>query len=107
MIQTQLKDNVPLFWSTMTQVKTNHYSSMAHYFVAVALLDHQCKGKSFIMLRPPRYLQRLAHAPLPVPVVLRNSRQDPHRPFPGVIDTTKTLRANKGDVGGGLSQQLT
>ncbi|XP_024151014.1 rhophilin-2 isoform X2 [Oryzias melastigma] len=41
MIQTQLKDNVPLFWSTMTQVKTNHYNSMAHYFVAVALLDHQ------------------------------------------------------------------
>ncbi|XP_011492354.1 rhophilin-2 isoform X1 [Oryzias latipes] len=45
MIQTQLKDNVPLFWSTMTQVKTNHYSSMAHYFVAVALLDHQLGPK--------------------------------------------------------------
>lgn len=41
MIQTPIKDNVPLFWSTMSQVKTNHYSSMAHYFVASALLDHQ------------------------------------------------------------------
>ncbi|XP_070761012.1 rhophilin-2 isoform X2 [Enoplosus armatus] len=41
MIQTPIKDNVPLFWSTMSQVKTNHYRSMAHFFVASALLDHQ------------------------------------------------------------------
>ena len=44
MIQTPIKDNVPLFWSTMSQVKTNHYRSMAHYFAASALLDHQCKN---------------------------------------------------------------
>lgn len=43
MIQTPIKDNVPFFWSTMSQVKTNHYRSMAHYFVASALMDHQCK----------------------------------------------------------------
>uniref|UniRef100_A0AAX7UYP2 Rhophilin, Rho GTPase binding protein 2 n=1 Tax=Astatotilapia calliptera TaxID=8154 RepID=A0AAX7UYP2_ASTCA len=41
MIQTPVKDNVPFFWSTMSQIKTNHYRSMAHYFVASALLDHQ------------------------------------------------------------------
>ncbi|KAM3625714.1 uncharacterized protein V6R79_016492 [Siganus canaliculatus] len=41
MIQAPVKDNVPLFWSTMVLVKTNHYRSMAHYFVASALLDHQ------------------------------------------------------------------
>ncbi|XP_077570001.1 rhophilin-2 isoform X2 [Stigmatopora nigra] len=41
MIQTPVKDNVPFFWSTMSQVKTNHYRSMAHYFLALALLDHQ------------------------------------------------------------------
>ncbi|XP_051918463.1 rhophilin-2 isoform X2 [Hippocampus zosterae] len=41
MIQTPVKDNVPFFWSTMSQVKTNHYRSMAHYFVASALLDHR------------------------------------------------------------------
>ncbi|XP_074523163.1 rhophilin-2 [Halichoeres trimaculatus] len=41
MIQTPIKDNVPFFWSTMSQVKTNHYRSMAHFFVASALLDHQ------------------------------------------------------------------
>lgn len=46
MIQTPIKDNVPLFWSTMSQVKTNHYRSMAHYFVASALLDHQRKENS-------------------------------------------------------------
>ncbi|XP_077420134.1 rhophilin-2 isoform X2 [Vanacampus margaritifer] len=40
MIQTPVKDNVPFFWSTMSQVKTNHYRSMAHYFMASALLDH-------------------------------------------------------------------
>ncbi|XP_061670831.1 rhophilin-2 isoform X1 [Syngnathoides biaculeatus] len=40
MIQTPVKDNVPFFWSTMSQVKTNHYRSMAHFFVASALLDH-------------------------------------------------------------------
>ncbi|KAL0977981.1 hypothetical protein UPYG_G00164290 [Umbra pygmaea] len=41
MSQTPVKDNVPFFWSTMAQVKTNHYRSLAHYFVATALLDHQ------------------------------------------------------------------
>uniref|UniRef100_A0A8D0A1C4 Rhophilin, Rho GTPase binding protein 2 n=1 Tax=Sander lucioperca TaxID=283035 RepID=A0A8D0A1C4_SANLU len=44
MIQTPIKDNVPFFWSTMSQVKTNHYRSMAHYFAASALLDHQYEG---------------------------------------------------------------
>uniref|UniRef100_A0A667YJ03 Rhophilin, Rho GTPase binding protein 2 n=1 Tax=Myripristis murdjan TaxID=586833 RepID=A0A667YJ03_9TELE len=41
MIQAPIKDNVPLFWSTMSQIITNHYRSLAHYFVATALLDHQ------------------------------------------------------------------
>uniref|UniRef100_A0A674CMU2 Rhophilin, Rho GTPase binding protein 2 n=1 Tax=Salmo trutta TaxID=8032 RepID=A0A674CMU2_SALTR len=43
MIQTPIKDNVPFFWSTMAQVKTNHYRSLAHYFLATALLDHQLR----------------------------------------------------------------
>ncbi|XP_007543204.1 rhophilin-2 isoform X1 [Poecilia formosa] len=41
MVQTPIKDNVPLFWSTMSQVKTNHYRAMAHHFLASALLDHE------------------------------------------------------------------
>ncbi|XP_034041137.1 rhophilin-2 isoform X1 [Thalassophryne amazonica] len=41
MIQTPVKDHVPLFWFTMSQVKANHYRSMAHFFVASAMLDHQ------------------------------------------------------------------
>ncbi|KAM6942618.1 rhophilin-2 [Xenentodon cancila] len=41
MIQMPIKDNVPLFWSTMSRVKTNHYRSMAHFFVGSALLDHE------------------------------------------------------------------
>uniref|UniRef100_A0A8D0CEL7 Rhophilin, Rho GTPase binding protein 2 n=1 Tax=Scleropages formosus TaxID=113540 RepID=A0A8D0CEL7_SCLFO len=41
MIQTPIKDNVPMFWSSMAQVKISHYRSLAHYFVGIALLDHQ------------------------------------------------------------------
>ncbi|KAL6461649.1 hypothetical protein MHYP_G00297930 [Metynnis hypsauchen] len=41
MIQMPIKDNVPFFWSTMAQVKTQHYRSLAHYFISTALLDHQ------------------------------------------------------------------
>ncbi|XP_035252238.1 rhophilin-2 isoform X1 [Anguilla anguilla] len=41
MIQAPIKDNVPFFWSTMAQVKTNHYRALGHYFVATALLDHE------------------------------------------------------------------
>lgn len=40
MIQTPIKDNVPFFWSTMAQLKEEHYSALAHYFVSTALLDH-------------------------------------------------------------------
>ncbi|XP_051509791.1 rhophilin-2-like isoform X1 [Myxocyprinus asiaticus] len=41
MIQTPVKNNVPFFWTTMSQLKINHYNSLAHYFVSTALLDHQ------------------------------------------------------------------
>ncbi|KAM9422188.1 rhophilin-2 isoform 3-T4 [Salvelinus alpinus] len=43
MSQTPIKDNIPFFWSTMAQVKTNHYRSLAHYFLATALLDHELR----------------------------------------------------------------
>lgn len=46
MIQNPIKNNVPFFWSTMCQLKTSHYSSLAHYFVSTALLDHQRKSRS-------------------------------------------------------------
>ncbi|XP_065145597.1 rhophilin-2 isoform X1 [Paramisgurnus dabryanus] len=41
MTQNHIKDNVPFFWTTMCQLKTSHYKSLAHYFVSTALLDHQ------------------------------------------------------------------
>ncbi|XP_067295929.1 rhophilin-2 isoform X2 [Pseudorasbora parva] len=41
MIQTPIKNNVPFFWTTMSHLKTSHYTSLAHYFVSTALLDHQ------------------------------------------------------------------
>ncbi len=46
MIQTPIKNNVPFFWTTMSELKTNHYNSLAHYFVSTALLDHQCKSSN-------------------------------------------------------------
>uniref|UniRef100_A0A4W4GNI4 Rhophilin, Rho GTPase binding protein 2 n=1 Tax=Electrophorus electricus TaxID=8005 RepID=A0A4W4GNI4_ELEEL len=49
MIQTPIKDNVPFFWSTMAQVKTYHYCSLAHYFVSTALLDHQPRDEGFLL----------------------------------------------------------
>jgi hypothetical protein len=60
MVQTPIKDNVPLFWSSMCQVKTNHYRSLAHYFLATALLDHQRKNDpSQNLLESPRTPQNL------------------------------------------------
>lgn len=44
MSQAPIKDHVPFFWSTMSQVKSNHYLAMAHFFVASALVDHQRKA---------------------------------------------------------------
>ncbi|XP_062845555.1 rhophilin-2 isoform X2 [Trichomycterus rosablanca] len=41
MIQTPIKDNVPLFWSTMAQVKIHYYRGLAHYYVSTSLIDHQ------------------------------------------------------------------
>uniref|UniRef100_A0A673MPY2 Rhophilin-2 n=1 Tax=Sinocyclocheilus rhinocerous TaxID=307959 RepID=A0A673MPY2_9TELE len=46
MIQTPIKNNVPFFWTTMSELKTNHYNSLAHYFVSTALLDHHCKSST-------------------------------------------------------------
>ncbi|TRY94823.1 hypothetical protein DNTS_020476 [Danionella cerebrum] len=40
MIQAPIRNNVPFFWTTMCQLKINHYNSLAHYFVSVALMDH-------------------------------------------------------------------
>ncbi|KAG8437389.1 hypothetical protein GDO86_008184 [Hymenochirus boettgeri] len=41
MNQAPIKENVPYSWSVMMQVKAEHYKALAHYFVAVALIDHQ------------------------------------------------------------------
>ncbi|XP_059089008.1 rhophilin-2-A-like isoform X2 [Tigriopus californicus] len=36
-----VKDYVPYSWISLTQVKREHYKALAHYFVAVGLLDHK------------------------------------------------------------------
>lgn len=35
-----VKDYVPYSWVCLTQVKTEHYKALSHYYVAVGLLDH-------------------------------------------------------------------
>ncbi|XP_006003681.1 rhophilin-2 isoform X1 [Latimeria chalumnae] len=41
MNQPPVKENFPSSWSYMTQVKLEHYRSLADYFIATALIDHQ------------------------------------------------------------------
>lgn len=41
MNQPPVKENIPASWAAMVQVKSEHYKALAHYFMAVALLDHQ------------------------------------------------------------------
>ncbi|XP_023343913.1 rhophilin-2 [Eurytemora carolleeae] len=38
--QQQVKDYVPFSWVALIQVKREHYRALAHYYVAVGLLDH-------------------------------------------------------------------
>jgi len=38
--QQQVKDYVPFSWVSLIQVKREHYRALAHYYVAVGLLDH-------------------------------------------------------------------
>ncbi|XP_078066593.1 rhophilin-2-like [Mustelus asterias] len=39
--QAPIKEHVPPAWFYTIQVKLEHYRALAHYFVAVAMLDHQ------------------------------------------------------------------
>lgn len=42
--QPPVKDYVPYSWVSLTQVKREHYKALAHYFVALGLLDHKEKN---------------------------------------------------------------
>ncbi|PIO39786.1 hypothetical protein AB205_0034600 [Aquarana catesbeiana] len=41
MNQAPIKENMPYSWSVMVQVKAEHYKALAHYFVAIVLIEHQ------------------------------------------------------------------
>ncbi len=43
--QPPVKDYVPFSWVSLTQVKREHYKSLAHYYVALALLDREDSGE--------------------------------------------------------------
>ncbi|XP_072373853.1 rhophilin-2 isoform X2 [Scyliorhinus torazame] len=43
--QAPIKEHVPPAWFYTVQVKLQHYRALAHYFVAVAMLDHQLNSK--------------------------------------------------------------
>ena len=38
--QPPVQDYVPVSWVSLTQVKREHYKALAHFFVALGLLDH-------------------------------------------------------------------
>ncbi|XP_067854310.1 rhophilin-2 [Heptranchias perlo] len=39
--QAPIKEHAPSAWSYMVQVKLEHYRALAHYFMSIAMLDHQ------------------------------------------------------------------
>lgn len=39
--QPPVKDYVPFSWSALVHVKKEHYRSLAHYFIALGILDHK------------------------------------------------------------------
>ncbi|CAB4064964.1 Rhophilin-2-B,Rhophilin-2-A [Lepeophtheirus salmonis] len=41
MSQPPVKDYVPYTWVSLSQVKKEYYSALAHYYVAIGLLDHK------------------------------------------------------------------
>lgn len=43
MSQPHMKDYVPFSWTTMVQVKSEHFKALSHYFAAIALCD--CPGE--------------------------------------------------------------
>ncbi|XP_038664361.1 rhophilin-2-like [Scyliorhinus canicula] len=43
--QAPIKEHVPPAWFYTAQVKLEHYRALAHYFVAVAMLDHQLNSQ--------------------------------------------------------------
>ncbi|MGH0128156.1 UNVERIFIED_CONTAM: hypothetical protein FKN15_002964 [Acipenser sinensis] len=40
MTQPPVKDYVPFSWTTMVQVKSEHFKALSHYYAAVAFCDH-------------------------------------------------------------------
>ncbi|KAF2977504.1 hypothetical protein EK904_004422 [Melospiza melodia maxima] len=46
MSQPHVKDYVPFSWTTMVQVKSEHFKALSHYFAAIALCD--CPGKAHL-----------------------------------------------------------
>lgn len=39
--QPPVKDYVPFSWGSLVHVKKEHYRALAHYYVAVGILDHK------------------------------------------------------------------
>ena len=39
--QPPVKDYVPFSWASLVHVKKEHYRALAHYYVAVGILDHK------------------------------------------------------------------
>lgn len=39
--QPPVKDYVPMSWGSLVSVKKEHYKALAHYYVALGVLDHK------------------------------------------------------------------
>ncbi|MEE6500515.1 hypothetical protein FKM82_003813 [Ascaphus truei] len=77
MSQAPIKENVPYTWSIMVQVKAEHYRALAHYFVAILLIDHQLSLSDDEDKQEKALSQLYDHLPegLPAMTILKDKQQ--------------------------------
>ncbi|KPP61320.1 rhophilin-2-like [Scleropages formosus] len=63
MVHVPRKDLAPGFWSSMVQLKSTHFHALAHYFVAVLLMDHKLSSGTELAKQENALLQMFAAVP--------------------------------------------
>ncbi|KAJ7338208.1 hypothetical protein JRQ81_010897 [Phrynocephalus forsythii] len=61
MTQPHVKDYVPFSWSTMVQVKSEHFKALSHYYAALALCDCPPTSEAELPEHEKAFLQAHAH----------------------------------------------
>ncbi|XP_027308587.2 rhophilin-1 isoform X1 [Anas platyrhynchos] len=75
MTQAHVKDYVPFSWTTMVQVKSEHFKALSHYFSATALCDCPAASDAELPEHEKAFIQ--FHITMPEGPSLRVLLQDP------------------------------